>query len=59
MTGPTVEEFEDDDDVFAQEEEEDDDYYDEIEIEDMHYIKEKRAFFFPCPCGDKFWLTVV
>jgi len=28
--------------------------YDEIEIEDMEYIKETGMFYYPCPCGDKF-----
>ena len=28
--------------------------YEEIEIEDMTYDKEKKEYWYPCPCGDKF-----
>ena len=31
--------------------------YDEVEIEDMEFVKEKNTFFYPCPCGDKFEIT--
>ena len=35
-------------------------YYDEIEIEDMQYIASEAggAFTYPCPCGDRFILSV-
>jgi diphthamide biosynthesis protein 3 len=33
-------------------------YYDEIEIEDMDYDEDQRIYFYPCPCGDKFKITV-
>lgn len=33
--------------------------YDEIEIEDMTWDTEKLTFFYPCPCGDKFFITMV
>ncbi len=33
--------------------------YDEIEIEDMTWDAEKTTFFYPCPCGDKFFITLV
>jgi len=33
-------------------------YYDEIEIEDMKYDKELQVFTYPCPCGDKFIISV-
>ena len=32
--------------------------YDEVEIEDMDYDTEQMIFFYPCPCGDKFRLTL-
>jgi diphthamide biosynthesis protein 3 len=33
--------------------------YDDIEIEDMDFDEEKQTYFYPCPCGDKFFITVV
>ena len=33
-------------------------FYDEIEIEDMEYDEELETFFYPCPCGDRFQITV-
>lgn len=33
-------------------------YYDEIEIEDMTYDKEAGTFTYPCPCGDRFIISV-
>lgn len=33
-------------------------FYDEIEIEDMEYIEELQTFYYPCPCGDKFEITL-
>jgi hypothetical protein len=33
--------------------------YDEIEIEDMDFDEQSRTFFYPCPCGDKFQITLV
>ncbi|EKX35581.1 hypothetical protein GUITHDRAFT_79719 [Guillardia theta CCMP2712] len=32
--------------------------YDEVEIEDMEFNEELKTFFFPCPCGDRFQITV-
>ena len=32
--------------------------YDDVEIEDMEYDVEKETFFYPCPCGDKFFITL-
>jgi len=32
-------------------------YYDEIEIEDMSWDKEKKVFHYPCPCGDRFEIS--
>lgn len=34
-------------------------YYDEIEIEDFTYDKEKDIYTYPCPCGDKFQISTV
>ncbi len=33
--------------------------YDDVEIEDMDFDEEKKTYFFPCPCGDKFFITLV
>jgi len=33
-------------------------FYDEIEIEDMDFDDDKQTFFYPCPCGDKFQITL-
>ena len=33
--------------------------YDEVEIEDMDFDPETQTFYFPCPCGDKFQITLV
>mmetsp|Transcript_17671 Transcript_17671/g.40756 ORF Transcript_17671/g.40756 Transcript_17671/m.40756 type:complete len:110 (-) Transcript_17671:497-826(-) len=32
--------------------------YDEIEIEDMTYDPETRSFSYPCPCGDRFKISL-
>ena len=31
--------------------------YDEVEIDDMDF--EDDRFYYPCPCGDKFQITLV
>ncbi|CAK9871879.1 unnamed protein product [Sphagnum jensenii] len=31
--------------------------YDDVEIEDMEWNEEIRAFTYPCPCGDLFQIT--
>ncbi len=33
--------------------------YDDVEIEDMDFDEEKKTYYFPCPCGDKFFITLV
>jgi len=33
-------------------------YYDEIEIEDMTYDPAVQLFHFPCPCGDRFEISL-
>lgn len=32
--------------------------YDEVEIEDMTWNAENRTFYYPCPCGDKFYISL-
>jgi DNA-directed RNA polymerase subunit RPC12/RpoP len=32
--------------------------YDEIEIEDMDWEKKMGKFYYPCPCGDRFEITL-
>lgn len=32
--------------------------YDEIEIEDMIFDKETETYSYPCPCGDKFMISL-
>jgi CSL zinc finger len=32
--------------------------YDEIEIEDMAFDKEFEIYTYPCPCGDKFSISL-
>ena len=32
--------------------------YDEVEIEDMDFDGFIRTFFYPCPCGDKFQISL-
>lgn len=33
--------------------------YDEIEIEDLDFNAQNGTFYYPCPCGDKFQITLV
>ena len=33
--------------------------YDDVEIEDMEWNEDLRAFTYPCPCGDLFQITKV
>ncbi len=32
--------------------------YDEIEIEDMDFDEQAQVFYYNCPCGDKFRITL-
>jgi diphthamide biosynthesis protein 3 len=32
--------------------------YDTVEIEDMEFNEELDAFTYPCPCGDRFFISV-
>lgn len=33
--------------------------YDEVEIEDMKWDEQLKAYTYPCPCGDLFQITLV
>eukprot|EP00127_Corallochytrium_limacisporum_P004396 Clim_evm4s161 gene=Clim_evmTU4s161 len=33
-------------------------FHDEVEIEDFEFDEELQTFFYPCPCGDKFQITL-
>lgn len=33
--------------------------YDEIEIDDMDFEADDNTFYYPCPCGDKFRITLM
>lgn len=35
------------------------DFYADIEIEDMQFNEEHDTYYYPCPCGDKFFITKV
>jgi diphthamide biosynthesis protein 3 len=32
--------------------------YDTIEIDDMDYDEDEQIYYYPCPCGDQFTITV-
>ncbi|XP_050445855.1 diphthamide biosynthesis protein 3 [Cataglyphis hispanica] len=33
-------------------------YYDEVEIEDFEYDEDEGIYYYPCPCGDQFQITL-
>lgn len=33
-------------------------FHDEVEIEDFEFDEEKQLYHFPCPCGDRFEITL-
>ena len=33
-------------------------FYDQVEIEDMEFDPELETYFYPCPCGDRFQITL-
>ncbi|KAI8325819.1 putative DESR1, partial [Martensiomyces pterosporus] len=33
-------------------------FYDEVEIEDMEFDEENGLYHYPCPCGDRFEITL-
>jgi diphthamide biosynthesis protein 3 len=37
----------------------DENIYDVIEIEDLDFEMGNKTFYYPCPCGDKFAITLV
>lgn len=37
----------------------DENLYDNIEIEDLDFHPGTKTFYYPCPCGDKFAITLV
>ena len=38
---------------------EDENMYDVIDVEDLDFDKRNKTFYYPCPCGDKFAITLV
>eukprot|EP00019_Armaparvus_languidus_P009827 CAMPEP_0168580178 /NCGR_PEP_ID=MMETSP0420-20121227/650_1 /TAXON_ID=498008 /ORGANISM="Pessonella sp." /LENGTH=73 /DNA_ID=CAMNT_0008614261 /DNA_START=52 /DNA_END=273 /DNA_ORIENTATION=- len=32
--------------------------YDEVELDEMDFDEEKETYFYPCPCGDRFQITI-
>ena len=32
--------------------------YDEVEIDDMEFETDDNTFYYPCPCGDKFRISI-
>ncbi|KAG9286971.1 hypothetical protein G9A89_001209 [Geosiphon pyriformis] len=34
-------------------------FYDEIEIEDFEFDEQTKTYHYPCPCGDRFEITMV
>jgi len=32
--------------------------YDDVRIEDMEFVEKDDAYYYPCPCGDRFLITV-
>ncbi|KAL5460476.1 hypothetical protein EMCRGX_G033927 [Ephydatia muelleri] len=33
-------------------------FHDEVEIEDFEYDSETESYYYPCPCGDQFRISV-
>lgn len=33
-------------------------YYDEVEIEDFEYDEDEGIYYYPCPCGDQFQISL-
>ncbi|KNC85795.1 hypothetical protein SARC_02020 [Sphaeroforma arctica JP610] len=33
-------------------------FHEEVNIEDMEYDPELKTYFYPCPCGDQFEITL-
>lgn len=32
--------------------------YDEVEIDDMDFEEDNNSFYYPCPCGDRFRISL-
>lgn len=33
-------------------------YYDEVELEDLDFEEDEQMFYYPCPCGDRFEISL-
>ncbi|KAL6254205.1 hypothetical protein P5V15_014827 [Pogonomyrmex californicus] len=33
-------------------------YYDEVEIDDFEYDQDEEIYYYPCPCGDQFQISL-
>ena len=33
-------------------------YHDEVEIEDFEFDESEETYYYPCPCGDRFAITL-
>lgn len=33
--------------------------YEDVELQDMSWNEEEQGFFYPCPCGDQFFIEAV
>ena len=33
--------------------------YDEVEIEDFEFDRDSETYYYPCPCGDRFQVSLV
>lgn len=33
-------------------------YHDEVELEDFEFDDEEETYYYPCPCGDRFAITL-
>ncbi|KAJ1900390.1 Diphthamide biosynthesis protein 3 [Kickxella alabastrina] len=33
-------------------------FYDEVEIEDMEFDEDTHVYHYPCPCGDRFEISI-
>ncbi|XP_025074173.1 DPH3 homolog [Pogonomyrmex barbatus] len=34
-------------------------YYDEVEIDDFEYDQDEEIYYYPCPCGDQFQISLI
>lgn len=33
--------------------------YDDVELADFDFDEDSKTFYYPCPCGDRFFITLV